>query len=206
MQRLFNAKYLAWRKEHGIQSDKEAWQGLQRPDWMLWLAATRGWKLKNATLRQFTCDCAERTLRIFEREHPWEKQPRQAIEVARRYAVGEASDNERRAAEAAATDAVSGSVSVGANPAARTAARHAAWAAAKSATQDPSDSGAWSESSAAAAAAAFSLAWDDSGASDAADAAESAEMAYQADRLRAYFPQPVGPIGLLAAWLARFIH
>lgn len=44
--------------------------------------------------RLFLCDCAERVLLAFEKEHPGDERPRKAIEVARRYARDEATDEE----------------------------------------------------------------------------------------------------------------
>jgi hypothetical protein len=71
--------------------------------------------------RLFACDCAERVLGIFEREYPGDNRPRECIAVARRYALGLASDTELAAAWVAARDA--------AWDAARSAARDAARAA-----------------------------------------------------------------------------
>ena len=67
-------------------------------------------------IRLFACDCAERVLPIFEKEYPDDKRPRTAIEVLRKYAVGEATQGELAAAWDAARDA-----------------RDAAWAAARAA-------------------------------------------------------------------------
>jgi hypothetical protein len=70
-------------------------------------------------LRLLACDIAESVLGIFEAEYPRDMRPRECIEVARRFAVGEATDEER----VAAWDAAGGA----AWAAARTAARVAAW-------------------------------------------------------------------------------
>ena len=67
------------------------------------------------TARLFACDCAEHVLHIFEKQYPNDKRPRIAIEVARKYANGLASDKELNTARAAAWDA------------ARAAAWDAAW-------------------------------------------------------------------------------
>jgi hypothetical protein len=107
-----------WVKSNGIESDAEAWAKLQRPDWMLWLAKNRGVKLDESKLRLFACDCAEQVLPLFEREYPEDKRPRVAIETARRFANGEATQQEL----AAAWDA--------AGAAAGAAAWAAAWATA----------------------------------------------------------------------------
>ena len=117
------------------------------------------------TARLFACDCAEHVLHLFEDEYPDDKRVRLAIETARRYANGEATDEELIAACHAAWDIAW---------AARAAARAAAWdadRAARTATR-------------AARAAARDAAWDAD--SYAAWAAEDAEREWQADRLRQY--------------------
>ena len=53
----------------------------------------------------FAADCAERSLESFERTFPDDKRPRQAIEVARKFAAGECSLEEVRAAWSAAESA-----------------------------------------------------------------------------------------------------
>ena len=45
-------------------------------------------------IRLLACDYAEHVLPIFEREYPKDKRPRQAIETSRRFAVGEATQEE----------------------------------------------------------------------------------------------------------------
>ena len=57
------------------------------------------------TARLFACDCAERVLPIFERERPGDSRPRVAIETSRRFADGEATQDELAAAMDAAWDA-----------------------------------------------------------------------------------------------------
>jgi hypothetical protein len=76
------------------------------------------------TARLFACDCAEHVLYLYERDHPSDMRPRQAIETARRYASGQATEEELSAAWAAAGAAA------WAARAAAWAARAAAWAAA----------------------------------------------------------------------------
>lgn len=44
--------------------------------------------------RPFACDCAERVLPIYEKDHPDDKRPRHAIEVARLFADGKATQTE----------------------------------------------------------------------------------------------------------------
>ena len=81
-------------------------------------------------LREFACDCAERVLPIFEVKWPDDKRPRQAIEVARRYARDEATEEELAAAWDAAWDAARAAAGAAAWDAAWAAAWDAAWAAA----------------------------------------------------------------------------
>jgi hypothetical protein len=93
-------------------------------------------------IRLFNCDIAEGVLYLFEEQYPDDKRPRQAIETARRYALGKATKEELDAAMAAAWDA---------RNAAWDAARVAAWAAAWDARN-----AAWD----AAMVAAWAAAWD----------------------------------------------
>jgi hypothetical protein len=58
-------------------------------------------------LRLFACDCAEHVLPLFEEKHPDDTIPREAINVARRYANGEATENELAVASDAACAAAS---------------------------------------------------------------------------------------------------
>ena len=83
-------------------------------------------------IRLFACDCAERVLPIFEKEYPNDKRPRQAIGVSRKFALGQATLKDLKAAEAAvwAAKAASGI----ATWATRAAARAASGAAAETAT------------------------------------------------------------------------
>ena len=80
------------------------------------------------TARLFAADCPERVLPLFEKERPNDARPREAIAVARRFAVGEATREELAAACAAAWAARDA-----AGDAARAAARAAAGAAARDA-------------------------------------------------------------------------
>lgn len=59
-----------------------------------------GWN--DRTARLFACDCAERVLPDFETKYPNDNRPRKAIETARRYANGEANEEDLLAAWAAA--------------------------------------------------------------------------------------------------------
>jgi hypothetical protein len=121
--------------------------------------------LSDKDLRLFACDCAEHVLHFFEEKYPTDKRPRKCIEVARRFALGEATAEEMAAARAAAWAAARDA----AWAAARAAARDAAWAAARDAARD----------------AAWAVAWD--AAWDAArDAAWAKEWAWQVKRLKRY--------------------
>ena len=81
------------------------------------------------TARLFACDCAEHVLHIFEKQYPNDKRPRIAIEVARKYANGLASDKELNTARDAARDAAWDAAWATARATASAAARAAASAA-----------------------------------------------------------------------------
>jgi hypothetical protein len=98
--------------------------------------------------RLFACECAERVLPIFERKFPNDSRPRQAIEVSRRFARGQATEEERSAAWAAAWAA--------AWDVAWDVARDVAWDVARAAARDV----ARAASRAAARDAAWDVAWD----------------------------------------------
>ena len=95
-------------------------------------------------LRLFAADCAEHVLPIFEKEYPGDDRPRKAIEVARRFAEGEASPEELRDARDSAADSVSESA---ADSVVWAAAWAAAWAASGAAWAD--SGAAWADSGAA---------------------------------------------------------
>ena len=83
-------------------------------------------------IRLFTCDCAERSLPIYEAKHPNDMRPRTVIGVARRYANGEATAEELTTARDAAWDArttwdAAWDATWDAAGAAALAARDAAW-------------------------------------------------------------------------------
>lgn len=92
------------------------------PEDRIW-AATREGILDDSTLRLFACRCVREVWHLLTDERS-----RHAVEVAERYAVGEATEEELAAAGAAASDAASA-----ASTAARSAmaARAAAWTAEK---------------------------------------------------------------------------
>ncbi len=99
-------------------------------------------------IRLFACECAESVLHIFEEKYPDDKRPRNAIEVARRYANSEASEEELAAAWDAAWAAAraAGDAADAATWAAWDAAWAAAWAAgaaAWDAADDAAGAAAW---------------------------------------------------------------
>lgn len=118
-------------------------------------------------LRAFAVDCAARVLPLFEAEHPNDRRPREALEVATRYLIGEATDAELdaardaawAAARDAARDAARAAAGAAARAAARVAARAAAWAAARVAAMDAAWDAARDAAGAAAGAAAWAAAW-----------------------------------------------
>ena len=59
----------------------------------------------DCTARLFAADCAERVLPIFEKKHPDDTRPREAIEAARQFARGEIDAAARASARAAVWDA-----------------------------------------------------------------------------------------------------
>ena len=89
-----------WPRERGLK----AWDKLERPDWMLWLANAVNADLckDERKLRHFAADCAEDVLPIFEKERPDDKRPRLVIQAARDFADGKIGDAARAAAGAAA--------------------------------------------------------------------------------------------------------
>jgi len=100
-----------------------------------------GWNERTARL--FACDCAEHVLPIFEKTLPDDKRPRQCIEVARRFANGEATKEELAAAWAAAGDAAWDAARDAAREATWDAARAAGWAAAGAAAGDAARAAGW---------------------------------------------------------------
>ena len=124
---------IIWVKENKIKSDSQAWRELHRSDWMIWLAEKRGiWnKLDPTKLRLFACDCAEQALPTYEKDYPDDKRPRKAVETARLFAEGKATQKELAAAGAAAWDAARAAAWAAAGDAARAAAWDAAGDAAR---------------------------------------------------------------------------
>jgi hypothetical protein len=85
---------------------------------------------RDRVARIFACDCAESVLLKCEAEYPNDKRPRQAIEVARRYALGKATQQELYAAQCAAWEAARYAARYAALDVTRGAAWDAAWYAA----------------------------------------------------------------------------
>ena len=98
----------------------DVWQ-TAKPEWLMWVATRQG-VLDDRTVRLFACWCVRQVWHLLADERS-----RNTVEVAQRFAVGDATEQElvaaREAALAAARDA--------AREAAREAARDAAWAAAR---------------------------------------------------------------------------
>ena len=91
------------RHEADGKSLEEVWATCQRGDWMLWLAQHVRVNIKLLMLAK--CDCAEQAI-----QYTTSAQPAVTIAVARRWAVGEATDAEMFAAArsaACAADAAS---------------------------------------------------------------------------------------------------
>ena len=65
-------------------------------------------ELDDRSARLFAADCAEDVLPLFEAEFPTDPRPRHAIDVARQFAVGEATKEELAAAHDAAHGAAHG--------------------------------------------------------------------------------------------------
>jgi hypothetical protein len=129
-----------------------------------------GWNEKNQRLA--ACDIAESVLKNWENEYPKDKRPREAIETARRFANGKATDNELAAAESAAWSvarsarsaelaAWSAELAELAESAAWSVAWSArsAWSAARSAARSAAELAARSAAWSAARSAAWSVAW-----------------------------------------------
>ena len=137
----------------------DVWDQCPRPDWLLWITDRLGQRPDDRTLRLFAVWCARNTpLGDGRKTGDLLTDPRSlaALEVAERYAHGNATDKELDAARDAARTA------------ARDAARTAAWDAAGTAAWDAAWTAAWAAAWAAARAAAGDAAWDAAGAAQAA--------------------------------------
>jgi hypothetical protein len=181
-------EFRGWAVETKVRSDAEAWEKLQRVDWMLLLVEERGIKLDEKKLRHFAADCAEDVLPIFEWYHPNDGRPRNAIQAVRDYAdkkiEATSMSNARLAAASASARAIVLDFTDSTSAASASAA--AAWAAAMAAMEDAT-AAVWAVSYAAEA-----VFRDVARATDekSADASWRASMSKQADRLRKYFKNP----------------
>ena len=99
-------------------------------------------------IHRVACDIAEDVLPIYERTHPDDKRPRQAIEAKRQWLAGEMSTADLKVAQTAAGDAAWAAARAAAWDAVR-AADAAAWAAARDAVR-AADAAAWAAARAAA--------------------------------------------------------
>lgn len=81
---------------------EEAWQACSRPDWLIWLLGVAKAGDEYSRLRLIACDLAEAVLYLIPEG---ENRPRQAVEIARKFAIGEATHEELAAARATAGDA-----------------------------------------------------------------------------------------------------
>jgi hypothetical protein len=97
------------------------------------------WLLPEKTMRLLACDFAEHTLYIFEKQYPEDKRPRQSIETSRRYAEGEATQEELDAAWASAR----ASAWESAMESARESAMESAWGAARASAWESAMVSAW---------------------------------------------------------------
>ena len=82
---------------------EDLWATCRRGDWLLCLLDAVAYDAR--TMRHIACDIAEGTLHIYEQVYPNDPRPRNCIAVARRYAGGEATDDELLAAWRAAEKA-----------------------------------------------------------------------------------------------------
>jgi len=104
-----NHDFITWVVTNQIQSPSDAWDKLQRPEWMLQLAYLWSAKSEDPTvvtiprldesrLRLFAADCAERVLPIFQRSYPDDRRLWFAIKAARLFAEGKETKEELGAA------------------------------------------------------------------------------------------------------------
>ena len=141
----------------------------------LW-AVLRNEFFTDKQLRHLACDFAGRVLPIWYAKYPDDHRPRICIETARRYADGQATNEDRAAAWEAAGEAARAAAGEAARATARAAARAAAWEAAWEAAR----AAAWE----AAGEAAGEAAWEAARATARAAAWEAAGE-WQVERVRA---------------------
>ena len=184
-------KALRWLAENGITDLADAWDRCHRGDWMLWLDGALD-LLTDRERRMIACRCVRKTPLINGRT-VWDlledERSREAVVVAERYVVGDATDEELADASSAAADASSAAADAARAVSALNAALKmwaadaAATAAARVARADAPFA-----AYAAASSAAFAARVDASAASR--DAADAAARAAQADIIRAITGNP----------------
>jgi len=127
----------SWAKP--FTTSAEAWAACQRPDWMLWALKKVDWQDVNK-LRLFACNCIFSTP-LTEDGTTWDlltdPRSRQAVETAKRFVAGLASDKELELASSAAWAVAKGASSDA------WAAWAAAWTAAKQAAAAATWAAAW---------------------------------------------------------------
>lgn len=131
--------------------------------------------------RHFSVDCAERVKHLMKNERSLN-----VLTVARRHAIGQATDEELAAASAASSAAALDSASAASSAASSAAAWAAAWAAACDLAWAVAKAAAWAAAWSAARSAAGAAAWDsawDSAWAVAIDSDSGDERAWQAARL-----------------------
>ena len=84
--------------EENCDTMQDVWDSLERVDWLVWVATKEG-VLTDKELRLFACFCARQNWHLLTDERS-----RNAIEVAERFANGNATDEELKAADVAAYD------------------------------------------------------------------------------------------------------
>ena len=67
--------------------------GLDDAIWCLRAVHPDQAEYRDRVARLYACDCAEHVLHVYEQRYPDDKRPRQAIETARRYAQGMATED-----------------------------------------------------------------------------------------------------------------
>ena len=116
---------IEWAKDY--DNLQQAWDNCQRGDWMIWLINKMEWS-NDKDLRLMAVAFARQVQHLMN-----DQRSINALDVAQRYANGETTVDELKAAWAAARAAKAAASAAGAAWAAWEAARDAAWAAARAA-------------------------------------------------------------------------
>ena len=152
-----------------LMEDPSQWANLEKANIESWIDATLE-RIPAEATQVFIADCADRVLPAFERLHPKDKRPREAIKIRRLFAKGEA------------TESVWNKAQVAAETAAESVEKSAAWASAKAIASLNASEAAQYAANAAAQAATGSDGTD----SAARAAARAAERRWQWERLVRY--------------------